>query len=150
MWILKKIFFKITLLFLILLVIFCFCLFSYNQNGRPSFKSNETNEFIKAPLKNYNHFNLWFIFTKVEKNNALQYKFNNLIKSLIEHTSNKLHFNIICDEYSKNIASKILDEQSNSTRIEILYSFYDVDESAKRINDIVETMTPHFSSRPGE
>lgn len=93
-------------------------------------------------------YNVWLIFTKVIDKSPLMYNFKNLIWNLLNVSSVPLHFNIFVDNTSKSLARKILID-ANTTDTIYKYTFYDVVTSAKLIQDIVSTMTPHFSSRPG-
>lgn len=156
MWFLNKYFIRIVSLGVLSLILF-YLLLSYNNSnndrnifgihkieGKTNFHATLDTNFYRKVL------NIWCIFTKVTENAPLQFKFQNLIKSLIAHSSNSLHIHVICDNFSKTIAKKILDNVSNSTALSVVYSFYDVKSSAQKINDIVEIMTPYFSSQPGK
>ncbi|GJQ78856.1 hypothetical protein Trydic_g8648 [Trypoxylus dichotomus] len=76
------------------------------------------------------------------------YNFKNLITNLLDVSSVPLHFHIFVDNSSESLARKILVD-ANATSVTYKFSFYDVGASAKLIEDIVDIMTPHFSSRPG-
>ncbi|XP_060516960.1 xyloside xylosyltransferase 1 [Cylas formicarius] len=93
--------------------------------------------------------NIWLIFTKVTNKSSLNIKFGELLQNLLNTSSIPLKFHIIVDEKSKNIASNKLSEVVYKTNRSITYSFYDFDECASKIGDIVSTMTPFFSSKPG-
>lgn len=59
-----------------------------------------------------------------------------------------LKFNIIVDRLSQSIAeNQIADLPLRN--ITMTFKFYDIEESAMKIQDMVEVMTPYFSSRPG-
>lgn len=94
-------------------------------------------------------YNVWFIFTKVSERSPLTLRFKALLTNMLDLSSVPLHLHLFVDAASKGIARrKVLNamERSNKT---VLYSFYDVEEAAKIIEDIVNVMMPHFSSKPG-
>lgn len=95
-------------------------------------------------------YNIWLVFTKVDTNSPLRYKFSNLIGNLLKVSSVPLRFHLIVDSNSQKIAERkfhdILISKSNVT---LHYTFYNVTEAASKIQDIVRVMTPHFSSTPG-
>lgn len=93
--------------------------------------------------------NVWFIFTKVYDRSPLTLKFKALLTSMLNTSSVPLHLHMFVDNASRNIAKeKILFAMEKTNRI-VLYTFYDVKKAAKKIKDIVDVMTPHFSSKPG-
>ncbi|CAG9813914.1 unnamed protein product [Phaedon cochleariae] len=93
-------------------------------------------------------YNIWLVFTKVTNVSTLSYKFRDLIHNLLNVSSVPLKFNIIVDKVSQGIAENQIADVLYGNKT-IVYSFYDIEESAKKIQDIVEVMTPHFSSKPG-
>lgn len=95
-----------------------------------------------------NDYNIWLIFTKVTNVSTLSYKFHYLLHNLINISTVPLKFNIIVDRVSQNIAENQIADLPLSNKT-MSFKFYDIEESAKKIQDIVEVMTPHFSSRPG-
>lgn len=155
MWLSNQVFIKIVIL-VILLVTFYYCLLTKdvrkNDNWTNLEKENYTPIF-QATVKKLNltkTLNIWCIFTKVTVNAPLQYKFQTLVKSLLDYSSRSLHIHVITDNFSKVIATKILNNAKNVSMVSMIYSFYDVKESAELVTDIVQTMTPYFSSQPGE
>lgn len=93
-------------------------------------------------------YNVWLIFTKVIDKSPLMYNFKNLIKNLLNVSTVPLHLNIFVDGNSESLARGILTE-ANISKANFKYTFYNVVASAELVEDIVEVMTPHFSSRPG-
>lgn len=96
-----------------------------------------------------NDYNIWLIFTKVTNISTLSYKFHYLLHNLINISTIPLKFNIIVDRVSQSIAENQIADLPLSNKT-MTFKFYDIEESAKKIQDIVEVMTPYFSSRPGE
>lgn len=94
-------------------------------------------------------YNIWLIFTKVTNVSTLSYKFNSLLHNLINISSVPLNFNIIVDRGSQKIAENQIADLTLTNKT-MTFNFYDIEESAKTLQDIVEVMTPHFSSRPGD
>lgn len=94
-------------------------------------------------------YNVWIIFTNVVDKPPLMNNFKNLILNLLNVSSVPLQFNVVVDKSSSIIASEVYNSIMNMKNISIIYTFYDYEECAKLIEDIVSTMTPYFSSRPG-
>lgn len=69
--------------------------------------------------------------------------------SMLNMSSVPLHLHIFVDEASRIIAKEKISNAMLKTNKTVLYSFYDVKEAATQIKDIVDVMTPHFSSKPG-
>nr|XP_023022389.1 xyloside xylosyltransferase 1 [Leptinotarsa decemlineata] len=105
-------------------------------------------KFTSSSPKNTKEYNVWLIFTKVTNASTLIYKFRDLVHNLLNVSSVPLKFNIIVDRVSQGIAENQIADVVYGNKT-IVYSFYDIEESAKKIQDIVEVMTPHFSSKPG-
>lgn len=117
-------------------------------NHRKHIKRNIKSEVHFKTLPKKKEFNVWFIFTKVTNASTLSYKFRDLIHNLLNVSSVPLKFNIIVDKISQVIAeNQIIDLLYKNKTVE--YFFYDVEECARKIQDIVEVMTPYFSSKPG-
>lgn len=95
-------------------------------------------------------FNVWLIFTKVKNKSLLANKFGNLVYNLINVSSVPLTFHIIIDEKSKPLAEFHLSDVVYKTNKTLIYKFYNVKECALKIADIVDVMTPYFSSKPGK
>ncbi|KAJ8946482.1 hypothetical protein NQ314_008876 [Rhamnusium bicolor] len=106
--------------------------------------------FISASVKKRRDYNIWLIFTKVTNVSTLSFKFRDLIHNLLNVTSVPLKFNIIVDRVSQGIAENQISDVVFYMNKSLVYSFYDIEESAKKIQDIVEVMTPYFSSKPGK
>lgn len=139
-------------IFISLLILY-HALSTQNSTINRNLKRSHTDEFkyshTQESLNIINHdYNIWLIFTKVTNVSTLSYKFHNLLHNLINISSVSLKFNIIVDRVSQNIAeNQIADLPLNNKTM--TFRFFDIEESAKKIHDIVEVMTPHFSSRPG-
>uniref|UniRef100_A0A6P7GN63 Xyloside xylosyltransferase 1 n=1 Tax=Diabrotica virgifera virgifera TaxID=50390 RepID=A0A6P7GN63_DIAVI len=115
------------------------------RNVRKDFGSIK---FLPSASKKSKEYNIWLIFTKVTNVSTLSYKFRDLIHNLLNVSSVPLKFNIIVDKVSQGIAENQIADVIYGNKT-LVYSFYDIEESAKKIQDIVEVMTPHFSSKPG-
>lgn len=100
-------------------------------------------------VANLPQYNVWLIFTKVNERSPLRYKFNNILVNLLTTSSVRLSFHIIVDNSSRAVAAKEISEAVLLTDKNVSYSFYDVEECAESIEDIVSVMTPRFSSKPG-
>lgn len=124
--------------------------------------SGITNETQNGVIFNYKHFasalvhknrttqyNVWCIFAKVDKNSELKSKFNTFVTSLLMHASVPLHLHIISDKTSATVADTTIRQIISVNKKKVLFSFYDVHDSAEKISDIVKALTPHFSSQPG-
>ncbi|KAF7274207.1 xyloside xylosyltransferase isoform X2 [Rhynchophorus ferrugineus] len=96
-----------------------------------------------------NDHNIWLIFTKVSNNSPLSLKFKNLVYNILNVSSVPLKFHIIVDEKSKNIAKNQLSEVVYRLNKSLVFTFYNVQDCVSKLNDIVNVMTPFFSSRPG-
>lgn len=94
-------------------------------------------------------YNVWFIFTKVSDRSPLTLKFKALLINMLNLSSVPLHLHLLVDNSSKNIAKKKVMNAMRKTNKTVLYSFYDVKEAAEIIEDVVNVMMPHFSSKPG-
>ncbi|KAJ8958857.1 hypothetical protein NQ318_019622 [Aromia moschata] len=104
---------------------------------------------ISPALRRRRDYNVWLIFTKVTNISTLSFRFRDLIHNLLNVSSVPLKFNIIVDRVSQGIAENHISEVALYMNKSLVYSFYDIEESAKKIQDIVEVMTPYFSSKPG-
>lgn len=116
------------------------------RNPKDESKYLHTQGSIKIISTDYN---IWLIFTKVTNVSTLSYRFHYLLHNLINISTVPLKFNIIVDRTSQNIAENQIADLPLSNK-DMTFKFYDIEESAKKILDIVEVMTPHFSSRPGK
>lgn len=106
-------------------------------------------KFISTTLKKQKEYNIWLIFTKVTNISTLRFKFRDLIRNLLNVTSVPLKFNIIVDKVSQRIAENQISDVVFYMNKSLIYSFYGIEECAKKIQDIVQVMTPYFSSKPG-
>lgn len=100
--------------------------------------------------KDKNDNNIWITLTKVVDKSPLTYKFKHLVLNLHTVSSVPINLNIFVDPHSKSIASNYFSYLSREKNITVRYKFYDVTQSAGMITDIVQAMTPYFSSRPGK
>ncbi|KAJ3655311.1 hypothetical protein Zmor_014446 [Zophobas morio] len=101
------------------------------------------------PPKKVKDYHVWLIFTKVTERSPLRYKFHNLLENILNISTVSLKFHIIVDNSSKYLATNEISDVVSHSNKPIYYKFYDVEICAKAIEDIVEVLTPHFSSKPG-
>ncbi|XP_077301790.1 xyloside xylosyltransferase [Arctopsyche grandis] len=105
---------------------------------------------------------VWLTFTKAGANSPLGLKLEAMLDSMMMHSRDVvLHLNVISDVTSRDAARLLIDRllslhypSTSSQSPENLkptptYSMYDVEECARNLSDIVQCMTPHFSSKPG-
>lgn len=120
----------------------------FNDNTQADLNNNDITFLL--PLKKPKEYNVWLIFTKVSQRSPLRYKFHNLLENILNISSVPLKFHIIVDNSSKQLAENEISEVVTHSNKPILYKFYDVEICARAISDIVQVMTPHFSSKPGK
>ncbi|KAH1014017.1 hypothetical protein HUJ04_002922 [Dendroctonus ponderosae] len=141
-------------LLMLLIVVFYFIYMSNNLTQESTLTESSVLIHTKTKTKTTTatqkqEFNIWLIFTKVKKKSLLAKKFVNLVYNLINVSSVPLTFHIIIDEKSKLLAENQLSEVVYKTNKTLIYKFYNVQECALKIADIVDVMTPYFSSKPG-
>lgn len=139
---------NIFLIFSTLTVLYYTC--QTNSSITQNLSTSDVN-FIRLPTRHNESelHNVWFIFTKVYDRSPLTLKFKALLTSMLNMSSVPLHLHMFVDNASKSIAKEKILHAMQRTNKTVLYSFYDVKEAAKKIRDIVDFMTPHFSSKPG-
>ncbi|ENN75919.1 hypothetical protein YQE_07560, partial [Dendroctonus ponderosae] len=142
-------------LLMLLIVVFYFIYMSNNLTQESTLTESSVLIHTKTKTKTTTatqkqEFNIWLIFTKVKKKSLLAKKFVNLVYNLINVSSVPLTFHIIIDEKSKLLAENQLSEVVYKTNKTLIYKFYNVQECALKIADIVDVMTPYFSSKPGK
>ncbi|XP_017770644.1 PREDICTED: xyloside xylosyltransferase 1 [Nicrophorus vespilloides] len=143
--------FNLSIVLTILVLLFYLFTIYDNDNSKSQlrlFKAENVEPMEKA-IKLDNDYNLWLIFTKVIDKSPLMYNFNNLLNNLMNVSSVPLNFHIIVDEHSRILAQSEINKIINATSINVQYTFYDIQTLAASIQDIVNAMTPFFSSRPG-
>lgn len=146
-----------TAVVLLLLLFICYNLYSkekpkakisksriYDKLNNTSFLMNARNR-----MNNSMDYNIWIIFTKVAEKSPLTFKFKKLVVNLIAVTTVPLTFHLFVDETSRAIAVNYFESLYKFNKQKFIYEFYDVSEAASNIKDIVVTMTPYFSSKPG-
>ncbi|CAH0556634.1 unnamed protein product [Brassicogethes aeneus] len=130
---------------IVVLCVFIYALFYTNVHSYINYTSEE----VPSILKPFEEHNVWLIFTKVDRKSPLRTKFRKLIINMLNVSSVPLKFNIITDLSSKEIAEQEISDIILNTNKLLPYSIYDFDLCAIKIKNIVDVMTPHFSSRPG-
>lgn len=107
-------------------------------------------QFVPNVRDTLEEYNIWLIFTKVTNKSSLTFKFSNLIINLLNVSSVPLEFNVIVDEQSRVIAENKFYQLQQKTNKALQFKFYDVANCTSQIVDIVASMAPYFSSKPGE
>ncbi|XP_030761365.1 xyloside xylosyltransferase 1-like [Sitophilus oryzae] len=132
-------------------VIVCFLLYFVVITRRLETEQLKISDVLFEPSKEHSNvdYNVWLIFTKVTNKSTLTFKFQNLISNLLNVSTVPLKFHIIVDEKSKTIAKYKLSEVVYSLNKSLVYTFYNVQDCSTKLSDIVNVMTPFFSSRPG-
>lgn len=93
-------------------------------------------------------YNIFVIYTK--ENYQLHVKFELFAKSLLKFANSGmlLHLHVLTDETSGHSVEQILESEIRRYRRSIIYSLYSMHLCAEQVMDIVNTMTPYFSSTP--
>ncbi|XP_073813298.1 xyloside xylosyltransferase [Musca autumnalis] len=93
-------------------------------------------------------YNIFVIYTK--ENYQLHVKFELFAKSLLKFANSGilLHLHVLTDETSGHSVEQILESEIRRYRRTIIYSLYSVHLCSEQVMDIVNTMTPYFSSTP--
>lgn len=93
-------------------------------------------------------YNIFVIYTK--ENYQLHVKFELFSKSLLKFANSDvlLHLHVLTDETSGHSVEQILEAEIRRYRRTIIYSLYNMHLCAEQVLDIVNTMTPYFSSTP--
>ncbi|KAL1494688.1 hypothetical protein ABEB36_010252 [Hypothenemus hampei] len=130
-------------------VIFYFSYITINLNNTLNI-SSPPSSFPFVNSTETNDYHIWLIFTKVSNDSPLTVKFKNLVYNLVNVSLDvPIKFHIIIDEQSKIIAQNKLSEVVYKLNQSLTYKFYNVQECASKISDIVSVMSPFFSSKPG-
>ncbi|XP_043679362.1 xyloside xylosyltransferase 1 isoform X1 [Vespula pensylvanica] len=95
------------------------------------------------------YYNVWCIFTKVSTNSPMRRKFYVFTKSLLSLATVDIAFHVITDDDSRPIAQNVVQSVASSTKKTMKVQYYNVQELAQQLEDIVSVMSPHFSSKPG-
>ncbi|XP_063987864.1 xyloside xylosyltransferase 1 [Diachasmimorpha longicaudata] len=95
------------------------------------------------------YYNVWSIFTKVTTNSPMRRKLRIFTESLMKHSTVNLTFHLITDDDSQVIADDVIKLNSLKLNKTINVQYYDVHKLAHQLEDIVEVMSPKFSSKPG-
>lgn len=93
-------------------------------------------------------YNIFVIYTK--ENYQLHVKFELFLKSLLKFANSGvlLHLHVLTDETSGHSVDQIIEAEVRRYRRSIIYSLYNMRLCAEEVMDIVNTMTPYFSSTP--
>lgn len=143
-----KVFLKLFLILSVTLVLYY--AFQTNSNIREHLNASGVRVIrFLAKEKETQSYDVWFIFTKVSERSPLTQKFKALLTNMLSLSSVPLHLHLFVDDSSKSIAKRKVLNAMWKTNKTVLYTFYDVEEAAEIIQDIVNVMTPHFSSKPG-
>ncbi|GLH06590.1 Xyloside xylosyltransferase 1 [Gryllus bimaculatus] len=94
-------------------------------------------------------YNVWCIFTKVANNSPMKRKFERFAVSLISQSTVVIKLHLIVDDSSKTLAHEILRSVKKLTNKTFEEFYYKVNNLAEKLQDIISSMQPHFSSQPG-
>ncbi|XP_051873991.1 LOW QUALITY PROTEIN: xyloside xylosyltransferase 1 [Pristis pectinata] len=93
------------------------------------------------------------MFTKVDKNYALQEKITVAIKSMVKHAVLKdnemLHLHFVSDAPSKKIGDPLLQKLLQGAAFKYQVTFHDVDAMTQKLFPVVEAMQKLFSAGSG-
>ncbi|KAF7987414.1 hypothetical protein HCN44_003176 [Aphidius gifuensis] len=123
-------------------------LMNNNNNNNINNKTTIINNENKNINKN-NIYNVWCIFTKLTSTSPMRRKFRIFTESLLKYSSVNLTFNVIIDNSSRKIAETIINTHIIVFKKFVKINYYDVHKLSNKIQDIVEVMSPKFSSNPG-
>ncbi|KAK5646438.1 hypothetical protein RI129_004902 [Pyrocoelia pectoralis] len=150
---------RIKLLIVINLITVAIVFFFYDtfKIKHQNKKFSSINESINALyLKNFAEenvtridYNVWLIYTKVGVDSPLKFKFQNLIENILNVSTVFIKFHVIVDSNSRKIALAQFTNVSSHSKNPFKWYFYDINEVSNIMLDIVEVLTPHFSSKPG-
>ena len=87
---------------------------------------------------------MYFALTSVNPNR--EQLFNRYANSLLRHTQSHLHIHAVVDEDGRAAVSKAIPNGKTESGAVITVKFYDVYETAKQVEPIVDTLRHHFSS----
>uniref|UniRef100_A0A1I8PCD5 Xyloside xylosyltransferase 1 n=1 Tax=Stomoxys calcitrans TaxID=35570 RepID=A0A1I8PCD5_STOCA len=93
-------------------------------------------------------YNIFVIYTK--ENYQLHVKFELFARSMLKYANSGvlLHLHVLTDETSGHSVEQILQAEITRYRRSLIYSLYSMHLCAEQVMDIVNTMTPYFSSTP--
>lgn len=94
-------------------------------------------------------YNIWCIFTKVSSNIQMKHKFRRFFMSLLQHSSVLISLHLIIDGPSKIHAKEVLSSIRTHINKTFEENYYEVNDLAVKLQDIVSSMQPYFSSQPG-
>ncbi|KAF8774727.1 Xyloside xylosyltransferase 1 like protein [Argiope bruennichi] len=90
-----------------------------------------------------------FFFVHANNNPRLKRKFNHCLSSLLKHATPALHLHILTDHASLNSAVEILKDSARLATTAIQVSLYDVNIFMTPLEELINTLVPHFSFKPG-
>ncbi|XP_075165822.1 xyloside xylosyltransferase [Haematobia irritans] len=101
-----------------------------------------------SSLSTTSDYNIFVIYTK--ENYQLHVKFELFARSLLKYANSGvlMHLHVLTDETSGHSVEQILKSEITRYRRSIIYSLYSMHLCAEQVMDIVNTMTPYFSSTP--
>uniref|UniRef100_A0A1A9WP50 Xyloside xylosyltransferase 1 n=1 Tax=Glossina brevipalpis TaxID=37001 RepID=A0A1A9WP50_9MUSC len=93
-------------------------------------------------------YNIFVIYTK--ENYQLHVKFELFARSLLKFSTSDvlLYLHVLTDENSAHSVDQMLEKEVRRYRRAIMYTLYSMRLCAERVVDIVNSMTPYFSSTP--
>ncbi|KAG8223866.1 hypothetical protein J437_LFUL005430 [Ladona fulva] len=161
MRLMHKVLFNLGLFVAVLILIYAFFLRenvsygihdNHEHSTHTSDSKNEHSEInsekVTESIKKNEEVSLWCIFTKVDKNTNLKYKFETFSKSILPKSSKPIILNVITDNASRPYAEEVLADIQKKEKFHNVV-FHDVSQLAEKLKQLVSIMSPHFSSRPG-
>lgn len=128
------------------------------QHGEVEYQNNTSSVYYYhsantkyANLSSAETIHLAVIFCNVGQKAALKWNFKKMTRSLIKHCSNNiaLHFHLVTDPSSWEIAKEVIHYESKKTKINIQVSAYFVDTFAQQFITTIEVLQQYFSAKPG-
>ncbi|XP_072111384.1 xyloside xylosyltransferase 1 [Mobula birostris] len=124
-----------------------------NLSGKKAAESLQSVTAVNGLSDGTVHLHALMMFTKVDKNYALQEKFTVAIKSMIKHAVLKdkevLHLHFVSDAPSRNIGEPLLLKLLQASAFKYQVSFHDVDAMTQKLFPVVEAMQNLFSAGSG-
>ncbi|GFT03922.1 xyloside xylosyltransferase 1 [Nephila pilipes] len=89
--------------------------------------------------------NILFSFVHANSNPKLKSKLNRCISSLFNYATPALHLHILTDRSSLNSTIQVLEENAPLARTAVQISLYDVNVFMKPLQELINSLKPHFS-----
>ncbi|XP_062869297.1 xyloside xylosyltransferase 1 [Trichomycterus rosablanca] len=124
-----------------------------NRNDADLFVDTRSGHHEENGVEERQNYHALMMFTKIDKNKALQSKFEVAMRSMAKHGSflenEVLVLHYVSDAASKELGMSMLPELLNEATFQYQVVFHDVDDLTKKLFPIVEAMQKHFSAGSG-